>query len=145
MSDFPRYRLTQKAYMKPSPDADGDQILAEGAEVVYLGKPGEHMEPLNDAARAAYDEAKPKPLRPEMKLPLGAAHGGEAGLMRLADIGLSPGAPGAADAAVLAMALIRIGALEARLDALTGGQTKVEGVTAPPPAPPLPQRGRSAA
>jgi len=43
------------------------------------------------------------------------------------------------------MALIRIGALEARLDALTGGQTKVEGVTAaPPPAPPLPQRGRAA-
>lgn len=144
MSDFPRYRLTQKAYMKPSPDADGDQILAEGAEVVYYGKPGEHMEPLNDAARAAYDEAKPKPLRPEMKLPLGAAHGGEAGLMRLADNGITPGGE-PADSSMLALALIRIGALEARVDALTGGQTKVEGVTAaPPPAPPLPQRGRAA-
>lgn len=144
MTDQPRYRLLQKAYMKPSPDAEGDQIVAEGAEVIYLGKPGEHMEPLNEAAQKAFDDAKPRPLRPEMKLPLGAAHGGEAGLMRLADIGLTPGGE-SADASMLAFALLRIGALEARVDALTGGQTKVESAAAPPPAPPLPPQRRSAA
>jgi hypothetical protein len=47
-----RYRLLQKAYMPPRPGAF-EAVLEEGQEVVYTGKPGDHMEPLDDGARKA--------------------------------------------------------------------------------------------
>lgn len=52
MSDLPRYRLTQPAYMPPAP-GQKLRVLEAGTEVDFAGTPGYHMEPINDAARAA--------------------------------------------------------------------------------------------
>lgn len=145
MTEAPRYRLLQKAYMRPSPDAEGDQIVPEGAEVTYLGVPGPHMEPLNDAARAALETAPKRGLRPEMTLPLQGPHGGEAGQMQRAALGYDVPAEGGVSAEMLALALVRIGALEARVTALETPAAAAPRAVAPPPPPPPPAPRRSAA
>lgn len=51
-----RYRLRSEAYMPRMPHFDCE-ILAPGTEVVWAGRPGPHLEPLDDLARAAYAAA----------------------------------------------------------------------------------------
>jgi hypothetical protein len=41
----PKYKLTERAYID-------DALLEAGAEIEYVGVPGHHMEPVNDAAKA---------------------------------------------------------------------------------------------
>ena len=48
-----RYRLRSEAYMPRMPGF-GDELLAPGTEVVWAGKPGPHLEPLDATAQAAY-------------------------------------------------------------------------------------------
>jgi hypothetical protein len=48
----PHYRLTEPAYID-------DLYLEEGKVIVYEGKPGHHMSPLNELARAAHKKAFP--------------------------------------------------------------------------------------
>jgi hypothetical protein len=61
-----RYRLTQPAHIAPVPGGLV-QLMQEDDEIVYLGKPGFHMVPLNDAARSAFGALSEKeqndPLR----------------------------------------------------------------------------------
>lgn len=47
-----RYRLTAKSHLPKNPGGE-PELLEIGAEVVFAGMPGPHMEPLDDAARAA--------------------------------------------------------------------------------------------
>ena len=60
MADNPyplgRYRLREKAYLPRVPGAMSE-VLGEGQEVTFDGPPGAHMEPLDDAARAAVERA----------------------------------------------------------------------------------------
>jgi len=58
ITTFPagRYRLLRKSYVAPVPGAEC-QVLDEGAEIVFDGTPGAHMEPLDDAARANVERA----------------------------------------------------------------------------------------
>lgn len=44
----PRYRILNS----PGFFAEDDTLYTPGTEIVYLGTPNEHMQPLNDAARA---------------------------------------------------------------------------------------------
>lgn len=53
----PRYRLTQEAYIN-------DVLLAVDAEITYFGIPGPHMQPINEAAQAKWDEAYPLGMDP---------------------------------------------------------------------------------
>jgi hypothetical protein len=46
-----KYRLTQESYIGRIPGARHER-LGEGAEIVWDGMPGPHMEPLDDQARA---------------------------------------------------------------------------------------------
>lgn len=50
--DKPRYRILNS----PGFFAEDDTLYPPGTEIVYLGTPNEHMEPLNDAAREAVDK-----------------------------------------------------------------------------------------
>jgi hypothetical protein len=50
------YKLNQRAYMPRSPGFDHD-VLEEGTTVLWDGKPGPHMDPLDDTARAAKERA----------------------------------------------------------------------------------------
>jgi hypothetical protein len=132
MSEQPRYRLTQTAYMAPVP-GEMERVLPAGTEVVYEGVPGEHMEPANDAAKDIVKATPPRTLRPEMSLPLGAPGGGEAMALLRQSTGLDFGVE-ANVVAVVAQLLVRVGALEARL----GAQPAVPAAAvAPPPPPPL--------
>lgn len=47
-----RYRLTAKAHLPKHPGGE-PELLDEGAEVTFAGRPGPHMEPLDEAARKA--------------------------------------------------------------------------------------------
>lgn len=48
----PRYRILNT----PGFFAEDDTLYVQGMEIVYLGTPNEHMQPLNDAARAKVKE-----------------------------------------------------------------------------------------
>jgi hypothetical protein len=137
MTDLPIYRLTQKAYMAPRP-GDMEQILASGTEVVFTGAPGEHMEPVNEAAKAAVAAAGAKPLRPELSLPMQAAGGGEAGAMLRQSMGMDLNID-ANVVAVVAQLLVRVSALEVRLADLTGAP-RAPAISGAPPPPPLPRK-----
>lgn len=50
--DKPRYRILNS----PGFFAEDDTLYPPGTEIVYLGTPNEHMEPLNEAAREAVDK-----------------------------------------------------------------------------------------
>lgn len=52
-----RYRLRQKSYIGRVPGAQHEP-LDEGEEVTWDGRPGPHMIPLDDAARAAFERAE---------------------------------------------------------------------------------------
>lgn len=58
MADWPKgtYRLTETAYMPRVPGGVSEH-LAAGTEVVYEGKPGPHMEPLDSGAKDARKRA----------------------------------------------------------------------------------------
>lgn len=47
-----RYRLLEKAEM-PKVPGGGRELLDPGTEIVWIGKPGPHMEPLDDNAHEA--------------------------------------------------------------------------------------------
>jgi hypothetical protein len=154
MSDQPRYRLLERAYLPPLPGGES-QVLPPDTEVVYLGKPGEHMEPLNDAAREIVEaQGGLRSLRPELKLSMSGGDGGEAGAMLKQSLGLDMTVDANVVAAV-AQLLVRVAALEARVPPLpmpnvakNGGVTSVApppvAAAAPPPPPPLPARTRAA-
>lgn len=69
-----RYRLKSEAYIARMPGFD-HEILASGAEIVYCGKPGPHMEPLDEGAHEAYARAGAAGmvLDPFASIPLGSA------------------------------------------------------------------------
>ncbi len=48
----PRYRLKEAAFIN-------DQLLEAGVEITYLGVPGPHMEPINEAATEKFGECYP--------------------------------------------------------------------------------------
>lgn len=50
--EAPRYRLTRPAHIAPVP-GQRVQFMDAGREIVYEGIPGFHMEPINEAAKAA--------------------------------------------------------------------------------------------
>lgn len=56
-TELPRYRLTQTAHIARTPGAHAE-ILHAGAEVVFLGLPGSHMHPVNEAAARVVQEAR---------------------------------------------------------------------------------------
>lgn len=60
-----QYRLMQKAYMPPAP-GEFDEVCEEGRTVVYAGKPGPHMAPIDDAARKAVAMADEERARKTM-------------------------------------------------------------------------------
>jgi hypothetical protein len=146
MNELPLYRLAQKAYMPLKP-GDDDRILAVGTEVVFTGAPGEHMEPVNEAAKLVVKEHGTKSLRPELKLPMQAAGGGEAGAMIRQSLGVDL-AIDANVVGVVAQLLVRVSALEARLSGPLIGQQlagemaqRAQPITAgAPPPPPLPRK-----
>lgn len=47
-----RYKLTQRAYIARSPGAM-DEPLEIGTDIFYAGRPGPHMDPLDEAAEQA--------------------------------------------------------------------------------------------
>ena len=69
-----RYRLKSEAYIARAPGFD-HELLASGAEIVYCGKPGPHMEPLDEGAHEAYSRAGAAGmvLDPFATIPLGSA------------------------------------------------------------------------
>lgn len=68
MAEDPMYRLTEAAHMAPVPGGRV-QYLNEGETVTYLGVPGYHMEPVNEAARKAMQKHYPDGAEsPERKL-----------------------------------------------------------------------------
>ncbi len=58
MAEEPRYRLAAAAHISPAP-GQRVQFLDAGAEIIHNGVPGWHMEPINDAARAAVKKTFP--------------------------------------------------------------------------------------
>lgn len=68
---FPRgrYRLTQKALMPRNPGGE-PELLLPGTEVIYEGKPGPHMEALDDDAKVAKALAGEQRLDPHNFEPL---------------------------------------------------------------------------
>lgn len=56
--DYPagRYRLRSESYMPRMPGFE-HELLAPGTEVVWAGRPGPHLEPLDATAQAAYTAA----------------------------------------------------------------------------------------
>lgn len=52
---MPRYKLNQTAYIKKHPSAAMPELCFEGTIIDHDGVPGPHMEPMDDAARAALD------------------------------------------------------------------------------------------
>lgn len=71
MSEVARYRILAPSYINK-------QLLFEGDEVDYEGKPGSALEPINDAAKEAkkkadknYVEPKPEDEKPLMLKPEG--------------------------------------------------------------------------
>lgn len=68
----PKYKLTERAYLK----ADGDQfemLHEEGAEIEFRGVPGYHMQPVNAAAKRMVDKHKPQNFDFNKLAPLQAA------------------------------------------------------------------------
>ena len=61
------YRLTEKAYIGPGPGAVA-RIMEAGSTIVLKGKPGPHMEPLDEAARQAVAMAGEQTLDPTRSL-----------------------------------------------------------------------------
>ena len=58
MADEPRYRLTAPAHIAPHPGGKV-QFLEAGTDIVHVGTPGWHMEPLNDTAKAVFKKLFP--------------------------------------------------------------------------------------
>lgn len=51
-----RYKLTEDAYIGRAPGAHHER-LGPGTEIIYCGRPGPHMEPLDGPAREAVDRS----------------------------------------------------------------------------------------
>lgn len=66
-----RYRLLMQSYMPRSPGLDSE-LLEPGTEVVWDGKPGPHMQPIDGGAQVAYVTAgaDKMTLDPFARLPL---------------------------------------------------------------------------
>ena len=138
MAEIPRYRLTQKAYMAPRP-WDMEQILPADTEVEFAGPPGEHMEPLNDAAREMVAQSPARSIRPELSLPMQSGQGSEAGAMARQAMGVDM----TIDANVIglvAQLAVRMQMLEAQVAELRAGPQVAKVLAPPPTAPPLPRR-----
>lgn len=140
MAEIPRYRLTQKAYMAPRP-GDMEQILPADTEVEFAGPPGEHMEPLNDAAREMVAQSPARSIRPELSLPMQSGQGSEAGAMARQAMGVDM----TIDANVIglvAQLAVRVQMLEAQVAEMRAGP-RVAQAAPPPTAPPLPRRANA--
>lgn len=141
MPENPVYRLRQSAYMRPRPSADMEQVLPAGTEVEYLGEPGEHMEPVNEAAIARVQASGGgRSLRPELKLAMKGDDGGEAGKMLRASLGLDF-SDQANVVAALAQVLVRVQVLEAQVAELRGTPVRTQQAPVAPPPPPARRAG----
>jgi hypothetical protein len=56
--ELPRYRLTQCAYLPRHQGEPIPTLLRAGEEVVFVGHPGQHMHPVNEAAYRVVQEAR---------------------------------------------------------------------------------------
>lgn len=124
-----RYELLAKAYIPRSPGRE-HEVLEAGAEVLWGGKPGPHMRPLDEAGEAAMQRAGSQTLDPFGTIQLNAATEeelmGERIGAAVAKALAAGGAGGDAEA--------RIAALEAKLAALTPpAPLPPPGVLPPPP------------
>lgn len=126
--ELPRYRLLQAAYIQPHPSQTMPLLLQEGAEIVYAGLPGPHMQPMNEQAHAKKAEFAAKyptaTLDPTRNLPNGidplAGHTLETALismMRKIEAEGQPAAATAAESSEIKQLTVQIGALVAALQA----------------------------
>ena len=130
LTEAPRYVLKAKAYIPRVPGGD-ILVLEAGTEITYLGTPGPHMEPLNAAARTAFDlsGAADKSLDPFGSVPVGKAEDDATRMAELITKGINEGMAGVMQgmAAMFAQALAAQG----------GNQTANTGVLPPPRAAPV--------
>ena len=63
---MPKYRLVEPAFID-------DRLWEAGTEIEFSGKPGEHMIPLDPAARAAVSRFPPQKLDENAMLPIGTS------------------------------------------------------------------------
>ncbi len=146
------YRLLVRAYIPRAPGQE-HQLLEADQEVLWQGKPGPHMYPLDDAAKEAVTRAGPQSIDPSSYIPLTSAASDEdmladrvAAAVAKALTGLSTDKPSRDD--MLAEVEARMHAFESRMtaQAVPSGHTtdEVPGQqdkpTAPPPPPPPPAR-----
>ena len=66
-----QYKLRQRAYIAPSPGAPA-RMQEAGTVITYDGRPGPHMEPLDENAKAAAKRADvdPNALHPTRRMPV---------------------------------------------------------------------------
>lgn len=129
-SGIPSYRLLEKAEIARVPGG-GRELLDAGTEIIYLGRPGPHMEPLNDAARAQFAAAgaAAMTLDPTARL----------------DLALVPVQPSGAPVEAPPPALVFVGAngkpltgaalAKAQAAYAAGGSSAEEPLPPPPPPP----------
>lgn len=67
--EVPRYKLTEAAYLKSEEDRF-ERMYEPGEEIEFVGVPGYHMEPLNEAAEAMVEKHKPQQFDFNSMVPL---------------------------------------------------------------------------
>lgn len=134
--DWPtaRYRLKARAYMPRMPGFD-HEMLEPGTEVFWNGKPGPHMDALDEAGAEALLRAGPQSLDPFGSVPLGAAVSDEDVLAERIGAALAKALPGVLAAMTAQQAPI-VHAAPAPAPAPLAVQPPMQ--PPPPPAPPTP-------
>lgn len=125
---YPRgkYRLTMKAYASRKPGGDLE-MLEPGTEIEYEGKPGPHMEALDDDAKVAKALAGEQRLDPHNVEPLNGGDDDERLAVKIAD----------AVSKAMVVAIPQI--ITAVMDGMAKAQKPAPAApVAPPVAPPLP-------
>lgn len=127
-----QYKLRQRAYIAPSPGAPA-RMQEAGTVITYDGRPGPHMEPLDEMAKDAYRMANPQAgsLNPTLRMPLNGGFS-EAHAMQLQREGLLNPDTIRANEAEAENARLR-----AEIEALRSASA--------PPAPPPPAKAAKAA
>lgn len=77
---MPRYKVLTKSFIN-------DQLMEKGREVEFAGEPGDNLEPLDDAARAAVAAARQRRADKAAALAVGAsAHASKEQLAQMASL-----------------------------------------------------------
>lgn len=136
-----QYRLKQRAYISPLPGKP-QRLMEAGSVVTTTTRPGPHMEPVDETARAAIQRAAldPHALNPTLRMPVVGGFS-EAHAMQLQAAGLlTPDAARAADAeARAARAEAELAKLQAKTAPVVAAEPAAEPPapkTPPPPPPP---------